>query len=194
MSVPVPSEPSDAIDARVVKALSHPTRRRILDLLQERELASPVELAQELGIPLGTISYHVRRLDQLGFIELATRTQRRGAIEHHYRARAALHAPRRRRRQTDDGEAAALARATLDAAHVALARGGFDAVQARASARALQLDERGCAQARALLERFAAKIDEIVGVSALRRAGTGGEAGERAVDATALVLLFGLDD
>ncbi len=45
MSVPMPSEPSDAIDARVVKALSHPTRRRILDLLQERELASPVELA-----------------------------------------------------------------------------------------------------------------------------------------------------
>ncbi len=96
MTLPL-QEPPDAVDARVVKALSHPTRVRILELLQERELASPVELAGQLGIPLGTVSYHVRRLEQLGFIELATRTQRRGAIEHHYRARAALDMPRRRR-------------------------------------------------------------------------------------------------
>lgn len=187
----MPSEPSDAVDARVVKALSHPTRRRILDLLQHRELASPVELAQELGIPLGTVSYHVRRLDQLGFIELARRTQRRGAVEHHYRARDVLDAPRRRRRRPGEGDAAALVRATLDAAQRALPRGGFDAVQARADARELRFDEQGCAEARALLAQFAATVDRVEQVSMQRlAAGAAPKPGERAHEATALVLLF----
>lgn len=189
MNAPMPSEPSGAIDARVVKALSHPTRRRILELLQERELASPVELAQELGIPLGTVSYHVRRLDQLGFIELATRTQRRGAIEHHYRARAALDLPRRRRRRSAEEGPAEVVRETLDEAQAALRRGGFDAVQARADARALVLDARGRAQAAALLERFAQTVERIEGLSAARLARNGdGELELHA--ATALVLLF----
>ena len=52
----------DAVDARVVKALGHPTRVRILNILRDRELASPVELSNELGVALGTIGYHVRRL------------------------------------------------------------------------------------------------------------------------------------
>jgi len=185
----MPSEPSDAIDARVVKALSHPTRRRILELLQERELASPVELSQELGIPLGTVSYHVRRLDQLGFIELATRTQRRGAIEHHYRARAALDLPRRRRRRLDGDGPADVVRATLDEAQAALRRGGFDAVEARADGRALLLDARGRAQAAALLERFAQTVERIEAVSARRLARNGGAEAELHA-ATALVLLF----
>lgn len=189
MNAPMPSEPSDAIDARVVKALSHPTRRRILELLQARELASPVELAQELGIPLGTVSYHVRRLDQLGFIELAKRTQRRGAIEHHYRARAALDLPRRRRRRADDDGPAEVVRETLDEAETALRRGGFDAVQARADGRTLLLDERGRAQAAALLERFAQTVERAEQLSAARLARNGdGEPQLHA--ATALVLLF----
>ncbi|MBB4663251.1 ArsR/SmtB family transcription factor [Conexibacter arvalis] len=186
----MPSEPSDAIDARVVKALSHPTRRRILELLQERELASPVELANELAIPLGTVSYHVRRLDQLGFIELATRTQRRGAIEHHYRARAALDLPRRRRRRATGEGPAAIVREALDEAQGALARGGFDAVEARADARALLLDEEGCAQARALLRSFEQTVERIERRSR-RRLARGADGSAR--DAVALVVLFGRD-
>jgi DNA-binding transcriptional ArsR family regulator len=78
---------AEPVDTRVVKALGHPTRVRILNVLRDRELASPVELSGELGVALGTVGYHVRRLEELGFIELARRTQRRGAVEHHYRAR-----------------------------------------------------------------------------------------------------------
>ena len=74
-------------DPRYVKAMSHPLRVRILAILQERT-ASPVELAQVLEGTLGTVSYHVRTLHQLGLIELVDETRVRGAVEHHYKARA----------------------------------------------------------------------------------------------------------
>ncbi len=192
------TEPPDAVDARVVKALSHPTRVRILELLQERELASPVELAGELAIPLGTVSYHVRRLEQLGFIELATRTQRRGAIEHHYRARAALDTPRRRgarRASAVDGSAPeAIAARLLDDAHGALARGGFDAVEARADARSLRLDERGRRQVATLLERWSRKLTQIEQAAARRLAAANGNGAAAGREATTVVLAFELDD
>jgi DNA-binding transcriptional ArsR family regulator len=56
-------------DPRYVKALSHPIRVRVLALLEER-MASPVELAEVLGVSLGSVSYHVRNLHRLGLIEL----------------------------------------------------------------------------------------------------------------------------
>ena len=74
-------------DPRYVKAMSHPLRVRILAILQERT-ASPVELAQVLEGTLGTVSYHVRTLHQLGLIELVDETRVRGAVEHHYKAKA----------------------------------------------------------------------------------------------------------
>lgn len=198
MNTPLP-EPPDAVDARVVKALSHPTRVRILELLQERELASPVELAGELEIPLGTVSYHVRRLEQLGFIELATRTQRRGAIEHHYRARATLDMPRRRRaRRASAADGAApgeVATRLLDDAHGSLARGGFDAVEARADSRALRLDERGRRQVVALLERWTGKLAQVEQAAARRlTAGNGNSSAAGGREATTVVMLFDVDD
>lgn len=69
---------------RALSALSHPTRTRILDYLQVHDCASPAELATAFGIPLGTVSYHVRRLEALGFLRLVRRVPRRGAIEHFY--------------------------------------------------------------------------------------------------------------
>ncbi len=74
-------------DPRYVKAMSHPLRVRILAILMERK-ASPVELAQVLEGTLGTVSYHVRTLHQLGLIELVGETRVRGAVEHHYKAKA----------------------------------------------------------------------------------------------------------
>jgi DNA-binding transcriptional ArsR family regulator len=74
---------------RALAALSHPTRTRILDYLQIHERASPGELATAFGMPLGTVSYHVRRLHLLGYLRLVKKTQRRGAIEHHYAAAGA---------------------------------------------------------------------------------------------------------
>lgn len=73
-------------DPRYVKAMSHPLRVRILAMLEERT-ASPKELSNQLDATLGTVSYHVRALHDLGFIELVRKTPVRGAIEHHYRAK-----------------------------------------------------------------------------------------------------------
>jgi DNA-binding transcriptional ArsR family regulator len=76
---------SDISDPRVIKALTHPLRVQILRALEER-IASPSELADEIGAPLGNVSYHVRQLHALGLIKLVKKTPRRGAIEHHYKA------------------------------------------------------------------------------------------------------------
>src|SRR3954469_24393811 len=74
-------------DPRYVKAMSHPVRVRIMAMLSERK-ASPNELSQWLGTTLGATAYHVRTLHKLGLIELVDETRVRGAVEHHYKAKA----------------------------------------------------------------------------------------------------------
>src|SRR5918997_5591895 len=75
----------DLVDPRIAKALSHPMRARILGILDER-VASPNEIAETIDERLPNVSYHVRALLDLGCIELVDTAQRRGAIEHYYRA------------------------------------------------------------------------------------------------------------
>lgn len=73
------------VDPRLAKALAHPLRARILVVLNER-VASPNEMAELLDERLPNVSYHVRALVDLECIELVRTAQRRGAIEHYYRA------------------------------------------------------------------------------------------------------------
>jgi DNA-binding transcriptional ArsR family regulator len=75
----------DITDPDLAKALAHPLRTRILAVLEGRT-ASPSELAGELDASLGVVSYHVRRLEALGFLKLVRREPRRGAVEHYYTA------------------------------------------------------------------------------------------------------------
>jgi DNA-binding transcriptional ArsR family regulator len=70
---------------RLMKAMSHPLRASILRVLNERT-ASPAELARELDDHLHNVSYHTKRLEQLGCIELVKERHVRGAVEHFYRA------------------------------------------------------------------------------------------------------------
>src|SRR4051794_30636094 len=78
-------QPAGLVDPRLAKALSHPMRTRILSILNER-VASPNEIAEMIDERLPNVSYHVRALLDLGCIELVDTAQRRGAIEHYYRA------------------------------------------------------------------------------------------------------------
>lgn len=69
----------------LVMALNHPMRVRILTILTERP-ASPKQL-EDLGIDsLTMVAYHCRQLWELRQIEVVEELQKRGAVEHIYRA------------------------------------------------------------------------------------------------------------
>ena len=75
--------------ARRARSLAHPTRVGLLRELAVLGDATPRELAERLGQPLGALSYHVRALRASRMIEVTRTIQRRGALEHHYRLSAA---------------------------------------------------------------------------------------------------------
>ena len=49
-----------------------------------RREMSPKNYSDETGSSLANVSYHFRKLEKLGFIELVRTEQRRGATEHYY--------------------------------------------------------------------------------------------------------------
>ncbi len=73
------------IDPRLVRALGHPLRADLLASLNEK-VASPNELAKQLGEGLSQVSYHVKVLLECDCLELVKTEPRRGAVEHYYRA------------------------------------------------------------------------------------------------------------
>jgi DNA-binding transcriptional ArsR family regulator len=75
----------EGIDPRLMHALSHPLRVRILSILGER-VASPLEMAAELDEPLGNVSYHVTVLRDSDCIDEVRNEPRRGAVEHYFKA------------------------------------------------------------------------------------------------------------
>ena len=83
--MPSTSDRRRAESERLMKAMSHPLRAAILRVLSERT-ASPAELARLLGDHLHNVSYHTKRLEQLGCVELVKEQHVRGAVEHFYRA------------------------------------------------------------------------------------------------------------
>lgn len=76
---------AEGITQQLAKALAHPLRVRIIASLQ-KGISSPNQLAQELGEPLGNVSYHVKTLLEYDCVELVKTEPRRGAVEHFYRA------------------------------------------------------------------------------------------------------------
>ena len=151
-------------DPSLVRALAHPLRARILGALQERR-ASPRELSEEFGEPLGNVSYHVRTLANLKLIKLVKKTPRRGAIEHHYVAVASA-------RVTDEAWAGApgvvkkamvasalgeVGRSVGDAATV----GGFDRQDAHLTRTRLVLDEKGWTELAGALGKVLERTERI---------------------------------
>jgi DNA-binding transcriptional ArsR family regulator len=184
---PVPS----IDDPRFVKALGHPMRIRILALLQERT-ATPRELAEWLGATLGTVSYHVRALYDLGLLELVRTTQVRGAIAHHYRTRE-------RPQISDEAWAAAppivkqaAVGATLltmsDYAGASADAGGFSRDGAMLERAAPRLDAKGWAQAAKACEKLLAELEKIDAAAAARLAKDPQAAD--VVDAAVVAMLF----
>lgn len=168
------------VDERIVKSLGHPLRQRILHVLSEG-VASPNQIAQRLGEPLGNVSYHVKILLENDAIELVETRPVRGAIEHFYRGTM--------RPFLDDAQWAQLPLATrrtmfaqklretgehLTAAGMA---NGFDRTETHVSWTPLQLDEQGWKDMAALLLGV---LDEAARIEAesLERLAAAGESAE----------------
>ncbi|HEX2135236.1 MAG TPA: helix-turn-helix domain-containing protein [Microvirga sp.] len=161
----------DITDPKLAKAYAHPLRVHILGLLDNR-VASPRQIADELGTPLSNTSYHVRQLVSLGLVELVGRTARRGAIEHHYTAKV-------RPTITDEGWAQlpAIVKRVLAAGSVqqavrhmvvAAEEGGFDRDDMHFSRTPAKLDRAGWTEVSRVLQEALAQIDQIVADSNAR--------------------------
>lgn len=65
----------------------HPIQLQVLCLLADGRVASPTDLAPELGLPLSNLSYHIRRLAAWGLLRPAcAEPPGRSATRHHYRS------------------------------------------------------------------------------------------------------------
>src|SRR3954464_11650594 len=142
----MPPAKEPAIDQRIMKALSHPLRVRMLTLLNQK-VSSPSEIAEELDEPLGNVSYHMRFLADLKMVKLVRTEPRRGAVEHYYEALEPplisdddwAQLPVALRRSLSDSTLSDIARDLKGAA----GEGGFDRDNIHVSRLALMLDEQG---------------------------------------------------
>jgi DNA-binding transcriptional ArsR family regulator len=165
------------LDEALLKAISHPLRHRLLSLLDDR-VASPNELARELELPLGRVSYHIRLLADLGAIELVRTEPRRGALEHFYRAVTRgwfsdddwARLPRAARR----GIVGQSLKRIFSDVTAAVDAGGFDATTSQVTRASLELDERGLQEIQQLLASTVERASQINAESADRRAGAEG--------------------
>lgn len=165
-------KPLDEInDLRMVKALAHPLRLRIIEALENRS-ASPSELSQELDAPIGNVSYHVRRLEALGVLKLVDTAQRRGAVEHYFQLET-------RPRISEKAWAAAppivkesMLQGVLsklgDQVTAAASNGGFSRPETHVGRLPMLLDEQGFQEAARALSTVADRLKAIEEKSAKR--------------------------
>jgi DNA-binding transcriptional ArsR family regulator len=165
-AVPPKTDRTVASELQVAKALSHPLRQLILEVLSDR-VASPVELAKDIGQPLNLVSYHVRVLADRKLIKLVRTRPRRGATEHFYRAvvRPELEDPEWKRLPPSLRRAIAGQRLgeVWDDVAVAHEDGAFDREDVHVSRTLLELDDRGRDELAAILVetvQAARRIDE----------------------------------
>jgi DNA-binding transcriptional ArsR family regulator len=178
-------------DPRLVKGLAHPLRIHILRVLETR-VASPSEIAEEIGAPLGNVSYHVRFLARVGLIELTSTKPRRGAVEHYYRAVGRVSVTDQAWAQVPEVVKSGMISATLDQAGrvigAAASSGGFDRSDAVVVRREMLLDEQGFTDLSAELNGLLERVKEIERESADRLETT--DEDDTAVDAGLVMMMF----
>jgi DNA-binding transcriptional ArsR family regulator len=166
--------PGETSEARIAKALAHPLRARILQRLGER-VASPGDLAVELGAPLGVVSYHVRMLRDYDCVELVRTEPRRGALQHFYRATARPQLDDDQWRTLPSGLRRELAGETVQSVVDDLAQasdaGALDDPEMVVNRIPLELDERGWRKLNKLLARTQEQALQIASESAGRSDG-----------------------
>jgi DNA-binding transcriptional ArsR family regulator len=178
------------LDQRLLKALGHPLRQEILRALQKR-VASPSQLAEELGEPLTNLSYHVKILAENEAIELVRTAPVRGAVEHFYRATIRPHFDDDHWAKLPASARAALFDQTLqviwDSLVQASSEGGLDDLNTHISRTPLELDDEAHQELGDLLVSVLDRAMELHAEAAHRLAGL--PAADRAAHRTDLVLM-----
>lgn len=182
--------PTDITDPVIAKAFAHPMRIQILSLLEHR-VASPVQIAAELGTGLSHTSYHVRQLKRLGLIRLVKRRMQRGAVEHYYTAvirptipdAAWNRIPQVVRRALVGGKIAQVGNEVVAAAE----RGGFDRDGVYVTRTRLRLSPGGWQQVNEEFTKSLARIDAIATADRTERAE---DPDAEIIEATAVHMFF----
>ena len=164
----------EVIDQRLVRALAHPLRIKILEILTER-VASPNRLSGDLDTGLSHVAYHTRALDKCGCLELVDTAKRRGATEHFYKA--APHSFigdriwRRVPRALLGGVSGATLQSFMDRAVAALEAGTIDGREDTTLAwMPVRLDQQGWDKVAAAMEETVDKVLAVQGESRVRLA------------------------
>jgi DNA-binding transcriptional ArsR family regulator len=174
-----PEKDSGALDQRLAKALAHPLRVRILEVVNERPI-SPAAFTRELdGPPLSRISYHFRVLQKHGCIECIEEVKRRGSMEHIYQGtRRALLGDTdwaRLPKSIQGGVTATMLQGFVTKAVQAIMSGSYDARDdSHFSWLSMVLDEEGWRAFVELLERTLKSVEELAATAAERMTTTGG--------------------
>lgn len=185
-----------ALQMRLLKALAHPLRVAILDLMNAGEW-SPNELKKALNEGLSQVSYHVKVLKDFGMIELSRTEPRRGAVEHFYRAtqRAfvpsgiASDIPKVAQRIIGDGILENIERDVADS----LEAGTFyERDDWHVGWLPVDLDDQGCQDAEKLADKFIEDFLKLEAESASRRAKS--KDGGEHISISAVLLVFGSKD
>jgi hypothetical protein len=66
-----PDRPREVRDARVLRAMAHPLRLTLLDLLERRGTLTSTEASEVTGESTASCSFHLRQLAKYGFVEPA---------------------------------------------------------------------------------------------------------------------------
>ena len=61
--------------AKVLKALAHPARLKLVDILAEHEEVCVCELTEAIGMDMSTVSRHLTQLKSVGIVESDKRGQ-----------------------------------------------------------------------------------------------------------------------
>lgn len=188
--MPTQTQPA-LIDPRLLKALSHPTRQLILEILT-RGPSSPIRITRQIeGVSLNLVSHHIKVLKELGCIELVETKKRRGATEHIYRA-TQVH-----RFSAEQWEAVErvkrppittnILRLVSEDASRALAEGKMDEISDNHISRSLlELDEEGWSE---VVETLRVALDEITEANA-RSAERAQQSGEELKPSRVMIMQF----
>jgi DNA-binding transcriptional ArsR family regulator len=174
----------------IAKAYAHPLRIEIMGLLDNR-VASPRQLATEMGASLPTTSYHVRQLASMKLIKLVKRRQTRGSIEHFYTAsvRPRMYdeiwsrIPSIVKRAIIGGRLSQLGNEVFAAAEV----GGFDQDEIHLTRTRMTLTREGWEEASQHLAAVLERFDEIKVRDAAR---IEADPDSARIEATAVMMLF----